>query len=367
MFVPGLSIIFKNDSKLVCSATFKMDSFDWKHNTRSRLDAVKKSSEQWSDTLRSLSIGNHFISPIYNIPNVLIQIAETVRRGIDAVFDSLEIKPGMFREFLKTSVSQDQKQTKGLILKLFMYGSHTDLFPDELAYIKYIKSSHPFLELFSDQDCACGECSHSVRISMLSRWVRIRPQSTLNSELNTRQNQAISIDTVGNIGIRALSTENWGNIISRAHRTLVLDIPQSVRNFDLIGWNHGTMSIALDLEMLLELFHEFRLISEDISVGILPGTADDYTFEDVPVLMRPDEYAEAVDLVDSSHIDEIDSICAICLNDIEVSDSNQNLDKICVKLNCCNKIFHDMCLRHVLCTIGPPKCPLCRRDVREIK
>ena len=273
----------------------------------------------------------------------------------------------MFREFLKTSVSQDASSAKGLILKLFMYGSHTDLFPDELAYVKYIKSSHPFLGLFSDQDCACGECSHSVRISMLSRWVRIRPQSILNSELNTRQNQAISIDTVGNIGIRALSTENWGNIISRAHRTLVLDIPQSVRNFDLIGWNHGTMSIALDLEMLLEVFHELRLISENISVGILPGTADDYTFEDVPVLMRPDEYAEVVDLIDSSHIGEIDSTCAICLNDIEVRDSNQKLDKICVKLNCCNKIFHDMCLRHVLCTIGPPKCPLCRRDVRESK
>lgn len=344
-----------------------MDNFDWKSNTRSKLDAVKKSSEQWTDTLRSLSIGNHFISPIYNIPNVLIQIAETVRRGINPIFDSLEIRSGMFREFLKTSVSQDASSAKGLILKLFMYGSHTDLFPDELAYVKYIKSSHPFLGLFSDQDCACGECSHSVRISMLSRWVRIRPQSILNSELNTRQNQAISIDTVGNIGIRALSTENWGNIISRAHRTLVLDIPQSVRNFDLIGWNHGTMSIALDLEMLLEVFHELRLISENISVGLLPGTADDYTFEDVPVLMRPDEYAEAVDLVDSSQIGEIDSTCAICLNDIEVRDSNQKLDKICVKLNCCNKIFHDMCLRHVLCTIGPPKCPLCRRDVRESK
>jgi len=86
--------------------------------------------------------------------------------------------------------------------------------------------------------------------------------------------------------------------------------------------------------------------------------------------MRPDEYAEVVDLIDSSHIGEMspeDLTCAICLNDIEVRDSNQKLDKICVKLNCCNKIFHDMCLRHVLCTVGPPKCPLCRRDVRESK
>ena len=338
-----------------------MDNFDWKYNTRSKLDAVKKSSEQWTDTLRSLSIGNHFISPIYNIPNVLIQIAETIRRGINPIFDSLEIKSGMFREFLKTSVSQDASSAKGLILKLFMYGSHLDLFPDELAYIKYIKSSHPFLGLFSDQDCACGECSHSVRIGMLTRWVRIRPQSILNSELNTRQNQTISIDTAGNIGIRVLSTENWGNIISRAHRTLVLDIPQSVRNFNLIGWNHGNMSIALDLEMLFEVFDELRLMPD---VSVLPGTADDWTFEDVPVLMRPDQYAEAVDLVDSS---QIDLTCAICLNDIEVSHvSNIKLDKICVKMKCCNKIFHDICLRHVLCTVGPPKCPLCRQDVREI-
>jgi hypothetical protein len=115
--------------------------------------------------------------------------------------------------------------------------------------------------------------------------------------------------------------------------------------------------------MLFEVFEELRLTP---GVGVLPGTIDDYIFEDVPVLMRPDEYAKVVDLVDSEMSPE-DLTCAICLNNIEVSDSNLKLDKICVKLKCCNKIFHDICLRHVMCTIGPPKCPLCRRDIREIE
>ncbi len=54
--------------------------------------------------------------------------------------------------------------------------------------------------------------------------------------------------------------------------------------------------------------------------------------------------------------------CSICLEKMEQS---SDLTCIVVQTKCCGKLFHDRCLREHLCCVGPPKCPLCRYDMRD--
>ena len=81
--------------------------------------------------------------------------------------------------------------------------------------------------------------------------------------------------------------------------------------------------------------------------------------EPVRVTASTSEYLNSVDTVNSVQGDEN---CSICLEKMEQS---SDLTCIVVQTKCCGKLFHDRCLREHLCCVGPPKCPLCRYDMRD--
>ena len=83
--------------------------------------------------------------------------------------------------------------------------------------------------------------------------------------------------------------------------------------------------------------------------------------EPVAVTASTQEYVDGVDWVKCPP--QTEQTCSICLEKMEPS---QNLNHIIVQTKCCANLFHDKCLREHFCRIGPPKCPLCRFDVREI-
>jgi hypothetical protein len=88
---------------------------------------------------------------------------------------------------------------------------------------------------------------------------------------------------------------------------------------------------------------------------------DDDDMEPVVVTARTSEYNDKIEIQSEC----VGGECCICLEDLVVSPVGFTLDDMVVNISCCGKSFHDKCLRRQLCEVGPPKCPLCRKDVRD--
>jgi hypothetical protein len=95
---------------------------------------------------------------------------------------------------------------------------------------------------------------------------------------------------------------------------------------------------------------------------------DEYTIlsqlEDVPVLANTDEYNNNVEPLFTPVVPGTQ--CCICLMPIEEQQKGSfKLTDLCVKTKCCGNIYHDRCLRHAVCTVGPAHCPLCRFRIKR--
>ena len=86
---------------------------------------------------------------------------------------------------------------------------------------------------------------------------------------------------------------------------------------------------------------------------------EDYLLENVKVTIPPREYRNYVTRIKivKENRSQIPKCCAICLGEFK-----QTAEK-----TGCNHYYHARCLRKQLCCYGPPKCPICRTDVRDMK
>jgi hypothetical protein len=83
---------------------------------------------------------------------------------------------------------------------------------------------------------------------------------------------------------------------------------------------------------------------------------------DVPIVATAADYADNVEI--SCEVDD-QTICIICTGLHDSDKHNRSLNELVVRTKCCGKFFHDKCLRHAVCYVGPPKCPMCRHDFRS--
>jgi len=370
--------------------------------------------------LRNLSEDNTFVSHIFTGYNTMIEHSEMERRGIGAILDSLKyFNPK--RQFLMTTIKNDLQSATADIIQLFTYGSHDDIRPDEMAYIRYLDPRDTFV-------CNCGECISSVRVSLPSRFFRVGlfnppiPQAEEQVEDSEEQAEeqaedseepsidrefrqlsymaiddpptwaderlrqiranylandiavyrwedtSISITNRGDVRIRAVQHEPTSrSILVPSNGELIMDIPSSARFSSLVSPSGGRVTISIDMQYLrdtmavidLEEEEERREEEEDdeeIEIDFLNS------LEDVQVLLKARCFNSVVDIATSTEIDN--SSCSICLEKIEANGNTLGL--LGVKVKCCNKVFHDTCLRHMVCDVGPPKCPLCRTDLRTV-
>ena len=107
---------------------------------------------------------------------------------------------------------------------------------------------------------------------------------------------------------------------------------------------------------------EYELLFE---LEFIRSLIDERFYNPVPVLINRIDYAKAVDLVNVSLNPELYSTknCSICL--ASIIQNKNDLTSIVVETKCCKQLFHDCCLSHFICKVGPPCCPLCRHDFRE--
>jgi len=105
--------------------------------------------------------------------------------------------------------------------------------------------------------------------------------------------------------------------------------------------------------------------NEDI-MSISDIIPDDYdNYEDVSITIPTSVYYENTQLVTS--VSECkDMSCPICLEPIVASNSSSSSSwtDLIVKTEC-SHYYHHTCLQKLCCDIGPPKCPVCRHDVRD--
>tara|TARA_Y100000389_G_C17465706_1_gene525341 strand:- start:3627 stop:4832 length:1206 start_codon:yes stop_codon:yes gene_type:complete len=393
------------------------DHVSWKQNLRHRIEYIKKSLNDIRDQLANKSNGKVFIEPIFRGYNVLVQMTEVERRGIRWILESLEIR-GPLKVFLEKTIIDDVTGVRNGIIRLYTYGSHVDLRPDELDYIRYLDprglgSDEPYAT-----GCMCGECFNSFRIEFPPALISIDifdppvPQSEAgefppvltaidivpqgeadehppenveprsrsdsvdstealleemaNQEDNQEQlaegsrvdheEQRIILNTDGTIRIRASRTPYLNN-------DLIVDIPEHVNNSSFVNPHGGRMSISFNMQYLHDVFTQIEEFENDAEYAeYADEDIENMNLQDVQVTLSPCCYTQSVSIVSS--VQTPNALCSICLHKIESGASS--FDGLCVKVRCCGQFFHDSCLRHLLCTVGPPKCPLCRADFRDV-
>ena len=351
---------------------------NWKTHTRNRIDISKNSLSGYAQVLREMAEDNHFVHMIfYNSEPEILQIDEANRRGLDAIFNSLRVVCAE-RVFVIQTITDDLCTLENDIKKLFTYGSHHDLHLDELLFCRKRGWTH-------DQ-CACGECSTSLVLEnmpiMANRFpppVARRRSSSIfsaNAEGMPDVVSEIDVQNTGQIQIRVSHPRDRSSHVytqGAENSNLLIHIPQQVENSSLLNTLGGRLSLSINLNMLFGLFRQLNLeemdavagerinlFPDDLSVIEHDDTYDDF-LQNVPVLMSSDEYTNAVRIQSAV---EPNQNCSICLQ--KMTGNSRRLDQLCVRTMCCDNIFHDECLRYYLCVVGPPKCPLCRCDLRTL-
>jgi hypothetical protein len=366
--------------------------FEWKINLRKRIDLAKASMADTCAGLENLSENNVFISQIFTGVNIFIQHAEMKRRGIEPILDSLTYFDPK-RQFLITTIKDDLQASTSDINRLFSYGSHGDLRPDEMVYIKYL---YP-----RSDECNCGECVSSTRVLLPTRAFNVFRFNPPEPQEPTRDS-SISITNRGDVRIRAVRGEHASrNVLVPSNGELIMDIPSSAPFSNLISPNGGRVTISIDMQYLRDRIADVDLsefIANNAALsGVIANNAalsgiiannptlsgfdvlldeddddeddddDDIEvlslFDDVRVLLGSRCFNSAVDIATDTDLAD-EQQCAICLDAIAAG--GRTLGLLGVKVKCCNKVFHDTCLRHMVCDVGPPKCPLCRTDLRTI-
>ena len=146
-------------------AHLSSSEFTWNQNIREQLNISKKALADHSNVMTKLSRNNAFIEPIFRGCNVMVQLSEMVRRGTHAVLDSVQAHFPE-RNFLAESIEGDLMVATNAIHRLYTYGSHRDLFPDELEFKRYQQN-------YELAECTCGECTTSFRVNIDQSFVRM--------------------------------------------------------------------------------------------------------------------------------------------------------------------------------------------------
>ena len=109
---------------------------------------------------------------------------------------------------------------------------------------------------------------------------------------------------------------------------------------------------------IIEIRYENRRVWEREMNGYVEDDEEyEEELEDVPVTITYKEYKSFVTKVPVRKKSKLPTSCSICLENFK---PGYKIHKIS-----CGHLFHPMCLRQQFIKFGPPKCPLCRFDVRE--
>ena len=296
----------------------------WARNTRKSLDAHHITVTRLLEEVYGLVKANKR----EDIMQAMIDVGRSDLFQLHTFVQSLgtEFYIGEDAERITKMAKEEQEAIQSGIYNLYMYGSHgwVTIREEDYLYINIVpdisKMSH---------SCLCGKCGR---------------QNFLG--LPTPGAQETQIQLQLTIGDTSQSEENT-------------ETAQPQPNIDYDEHPPFQFSSATDLHDI-PWFDENSTL-DDIAEALELMDIDEDEYEDVEVTMSLEDYYSAVQLITSEEEKETD--CCICLEKCS-EDASNPWRNIIVK-TACGHVYHNMCIQRLCCETGPPKCPICRHDIRE--
>ena len=316
--------------------------------------------------------------------------------------------------YFKTIINDELRAYSDLIKRMFIYGSHSLLTEHEYDYLKYCM--YPNMT-----ECFCKHCLDTRVNNMINTvntndtssntYVNLEEEPSSNTDnISQNQNQDIeeggsnsSQNTEPNISdtvhnninndentiFRFRAGEDTDEIPSFRFSNVIQNNPDqnaTVNNLqfpvfiDTSRSDVNSLRLNHDIESGLSLNININVnetedenndseeddIEEDVDVIDISDDEDDELnteLEDVSIKMTLNAYNTQIEFIENDvHHNQND--CCICLEKIKVEKPDNILSSLIAQTPC-KHIFHHLCLQRLCCETGPPKCPLCRHDIRE--
>jgi hypothetical protein len=119
---------------------------------------------------------------------------------------------------------------------------------------------------------------------------------------------------------------------------------------------------------LVSSFSFARHVLQSLNPNDWTVEVEDAEMEDVPIVATTEQYNRCVRLITTTTTLSDSTKCPICMEKIQPGEDDVKddaLGKMIVQTRCCSKMFHDKCLRHSVCSVGPARCPMCRWDIKS--
>jgi len=302
----------------------------WARNTRKLLDAHHVTVTCLLEEIFALLEANKRA----DIMEAMADIGRSNLFQLHAFVKSMgtEFYIGKHAERIMKMAKEEQRAIQSEIENLYTYGSHHWITTREENYL--YDNIIPSISKMA-HSCLCGQCGKvnflgpldDVAQNNLNQHTNDGPETTVDSQQDTYPQSNFDYDE---------------------HPPFQFSSPPEPYDIPWFDENTSLDDIAEALEFM------------DIDTDSV-GYEEDDNFEDVEVTMSLENYYSAVQMVTTD--EEKNTDCCICLEKCS-KDASNPWRNIIVK-TACGHVYHNMCLQRLCCETGPPKCPICRHDIRE--
>ena len=295
----------------------------WAKHTRKTVDALHRTVNHLFEEIFTLLKQNKRT----DILQAIIDVGRSELFQLQTFVDSLgtEFYIGENAERVTRMAQHNLEAIKNGIYNLYSYGSHRWITPREenFHYIHIIPNISQLAH-----SCLCGECGH---LSFSGK-----SDETTLMDLASETDVSLALASQEHDDIRSQSNYE-------EHPPFQFSLPPDMSDLSWFDENSSIEQISQALDFM------------DIDVE------EDEEYEDVAVTMSLENYYSAVKMIEPS-TDESHE-CCICLE--KCCTRCPNKWRSVIVETACGHVFHNVCLQRLCCETGPPKCPICRHDIRE--
>jgi len=263
-----------------------------------------------------------------------------------------------------------------IIKLIYKHGTHEMLTDDELGYIhKNIRNG----ESDSDSRCYCRQCVEEYvdeKISSEENDIFIFTSEPTRNAPRSRNYPTFVPDPDWNIDTTILPDDTVFRFTSERETPSTNNTENDATNnaaennpdFTTFGIQRRQQfreqrELEEPLEEIFEMLFEEVLDQEDEDQEDEDQEDEDQDeYEDIKIVMPLCQYRDNIHVFNGT--EKNTGTCNICLDALYVDNPKTVFDSLLAKTQC-NHTFHHTCLQKLCCEVGPPRCPLCRHDIRD--
>lgn len=211
-----------------------------------------------------------------------------------------------------------------------------------------------FVPIFNSKEFVLGFSKQELTISNItftepSEWLKREISQTENFELSQETQTRLFNYMVQFPTYRQLYYLEYFDSEDIIHHSYMVPNHNNSKVLLFRRFSHGNTTTIVDIQLISHW--EYNTLFEE-NTPVL---------EDVKVVLTKETYEQVISrrklTKQMMKKERIPETCCICLEKFKIG--NQ------IHTTPCSHYYHARCLKKQMCSIGPPKCPLCRHDVRE--